>query len=81
MIDRRSEFTDPMKVEAGPETGEIPCRVLYCAPMNSNQKSNRSLGKQAEIVAFRISTNALFDCCLIHTLNAWIKMKDKYSTL
>ena len=43
MIDRRSEFTDPMKVEADPETGEIPCRVLYCAPMNSNQKSNRSL--------------------------------------
>lgn len=57
MIDRRSEFTAPMKVEADPETGEIPCRVLYCAPMNSNQKSNRSLGKQAEIVAFRISTN------------------------
>ena len=57
MIDRRSAFPDPMKVEADPETGEIPCRVLYCAPMNSNQKSNRSLGKQAEIVAFRISTN------------------------
>ena len=75
MIDRRSEFTDPMKVEADPETGEIPCRVLYCAPMNSNQKSNRSLGKQAEIVAFTYvmvqlqlheisNVHLQFQCCI-----------------
>ena len=41
VTDRGSEFTDPMKIDADPETGEIQCRVFYCDPMNSNQKSNR----------------------------------------
>ena len=40
MTDRGSEFTDPMKIEADPETGAIQCQVFYCTPMNSNQKSN-----------------------------------------
>lgn len=40
LTDRGSEFTDPKKIEADMETGEIQCRVFYCDPMNSNQKSN-----------------------------------------
>lgn len=40
LTDRGSEFTDPNKIEADMETGEIQCRVFYCDPMNSSQKSN-----------------------------------------
>lgn len=40
LTDRGSEFTDPMRIEADTQTGEIQCRVFYCDPMNSNQKSN-----------------------------------------
>lgn len=40
VTDRGSEFTDPRKIEADTKTGEIQCRVFYCDPMNSNQKSN-----------------------------------------
>jgi IS30 family transposase len=40
LTDRGSEFTDPVKIECDMETGEIQCRVFYCDPMNSNQKSN-----------------------------------------
>lgn len=40
LTDRGSEFTDPARIEADTETGEIQCRVFYCEPMNSNQKSN-----------------------------------------
>lgn len=38
--DRGSEFTDPLHIEADPDTGEINCNVFYCEPMQSNQKSN-----------------------------------------
>ena len=40
LTDRGSEFTDPVEIECDTETGEIQCRVFYCDPMNSNQKSN-----------------------------------------
>ncbi len=39
LTDRGSEFSDPMKIEANVETGEIQCKVFYCDPQNSNQKS------------------------------------------
>ena len=39
LTDRGSEFTDPMRIEADTENGEAQCRVFYCDPMNSNQKS------------------------------------------
>ena len=39
LTDRGSEFTDPTKIEADMETGEIQCKVFYCDPQNSNQKS------------------------------------------
>ena len=38
--DGGSEFTDPTRIEADTETGEIQCHVFYCEPLNSNQKSN-----------------------------------------
>ncbi|MDD6154910.1 MAG: IS30 family transposase [Eubacteriales bacterium] len=40
LTDRGSEFTDPVNIECDQETGKIQCRVFYCDPMNSNQKSN-----------------------------------------
>lgn len=40
VTDRGSEFTDPTKLETDPARGERQCRVFYCDPMNSNQKSN-----------------------------------------
>ncbi len=40
LTDRGSEFTDPSRIETDGETGEPQCRVFYCDPMNSNQKSN-----------------------------------------
>jgi len=39
LTDRGSEFTDPLKIEANPETGEIECKVFYCDPMNASQKA------------------------------------------
>ena len=40
LVDRGSEFTDPVKIEFDPETGEQLCHVFYCDPQNSNQKSH-----------------------------------------
>ncbi len=34
VTNRGSEFTDSMKVEEDPETGEIQCRIFYCDPMS-----------------------------------------------
>jgi len=39
LTDRGSEFTDPIHIECDDETGEVQCKVFYCEPMNSNQKS------------------------------------------
>lgn len=40
LTDRGSEFTNPKRIETDGNTGEIQCKVFYCDPMNSNQKSN-----------------------------------------
>ena len=40
LVDRGSEFTDPLRIEADHVTGEIWCNVFYCDPQQSNQKSN-----------------------------------------
>lgn len=40
LTDRGSEFTDPLKIEVDGETGEIQCKLFYCDPQQSNQKSN-----------------------------------------
>ena len=39
LVDRGSEFTDPVKIEKDQRTEEVQCRVFYCDPQNSNQKS------------------------------------------
>ena len=44
-----------MKIEADPETGEISCRIFYCDPMNSNQKSNRE--RNHELIRYLIPKN------------------------
>lgn len=55
VTDRGSEFTDPVKIEADTETGEIQCRVFYCDPMNSNQKSNCE--RNHELIRYVIPKN------------------------
>jgi len=35
----RQKFRDPMKIEVDQQTGEQQCRLFYCDPRNSNQKS------------------------------------------
>ncbi len=40
LTDRGSEFTDPSRIETDGEAAGGECRVFYCDPMNSNQKSN-----------------------------------------
>jgi len=40
LTDRGCEFTDPSKIEADNGTGELQCRLFYCDPQQSNQKSN-----------------------------------------
>lgn len=39
LTDRGSEFTNPQAIEYDVHTKERQCRVFYCDPMNSNQKS------------------------------------------
>lgn len=39
LCDRGSEFTDPIKIETDMKTGEAQCRLFYCDPMQTNQKS------------------------------------------
>ena len=55
LTDRGSEFSDPVRMEADPETGEIQCRVFYCNPMNSNQKSNCE--RNHELIRYVIPKN------------------------
>ena len=40
LVDRGSEFTDPLRIEADHVSGEIWCNVFYCDPQQINQKSN-----------------------------------------
>ena len=55
ITDRGSEFSDPEKIEADIETGEIQCCVFYCDPMNTNQKSNCE--RNHELIRYIIPKN------------------------
>ena len=59
LTDRGSEFTDPVKIECDTETGEIQCRLFYCDPMNSNQKSNCE--RNHEFIRYVISRGTSMD--------------------
>lgn len=39
LTDRGTEFTNPQAIEYDSRTGERQCRVFYCDPMRTNQKS------------------------------------------
>jgi len=39
LADRGTEFSNPQAIEFNTKTGERECRVFYCDPGNSNQKS------------------------------------------
>ena len=55
IIDWGSEFSNPEKIEADMETGEIQCRVFYCDPRNTNQKSNCE--RNHELIRYIIPKN------------------------
>lgn len=38
LLDRGSEFSDPLSLEYSPFTGEQRCKVFYCDPLQSNQE-------------------------------------------
>lgn len=40
LTDRGTEFTDPLRIEVDSDTGEVQCRLFYCDPQQTNQKSN-----------------------------------------
>ena len=46
LTDRGSEFTDPVRIETDPESGELQCRLFYCDPQRSNQKSSCERGHE-----------------------------------
>ena len=39
LSDRGTEFTNPSAVEINTVTGKIQCRLFYCDPQQTNQKS------------------------------------------
>ena len=39
LTDRGSEFTDPLAIEVNQSSGNAECRVFYCDPQKTNQKS------------------------------------------
>lgn len=55
ITDWGSEFSDPEKIEADMETGEIQCRVFHCDPRNTNQKSNCE--RNHELIRYIIPKN------------------------
>jgi len=61
VTDRGCEFTDPKRIECDDETGEIQCKVFYCEPMNSNQKSNCE--RNHEIFRYVSPKGKSFDHC------------------
>ena len=61
LTDRGSEFTDPAAIECCEETGEILCRVFYCEPLNSNQKSNCE--RNHELFRYVSPRGKSFDAC------------------
>jgi len=61
LTDRGSEFTDPLRIECDEKTGELQCRVFYCEPMDSNQKSNCE--RNHEIFRYVSPKGKSFDHC------------------
>ncbi|MDO4266788.1 MAG: IS30 family transposase [Eubacteriales bacterium] len=55
LTDRGSEFTDPVRIEGSEAEGKGQCRVFYCEPMNSNQKS--SCERNHELIRYIIPKN------------------------
>lgn len=55
ITDCGSEFSDPEKIEADMETGEIQCRIFHCDLMNTNQKSNCE--RNHELIRYIIPKN------------------------
>lgn len=59
LCDRGSEFTDPVKIETDLQTGEIQCKLFYCDPMNSNQKSGCE--RNHEFIRYVVAKGKPFD--------------------
>jgi IS30 family transposase len=59
LTDRGSEFTNPQAIEYNTKTGERECRVFYCDPGASNQKSECE--KNHELIRYIFPKGASLD--------------------
>ena len=66
LTDRGSEFTDPVHIETDFQTGEITCKVFYCDPMQSNQKSNCE--RNHELLRYILPKGVSFDSLTLDDL-------------
>ena len=59
LTDRGTEFTDPTSIEIDPDTGEVLCRVFYCDPQQTNQKSRCE--RNHEFIRYILPKGSSFD--------------------
>lgn len=59
LADRGTEFTDPLSIEFDRSTGEAQCRVFFCDPQQSNQKSRCE--RNHEYIRYILPKGSSFD--------------------
>lgn len=59
LTDRGTEFTDPSQIEFDPKTGEAQCKVFYCDPQQTNQKSRCE--RNHELIRYILPKGSSFD--------------------
>ena len=59
LTDRGTEFTDPTSIEFDPQTGEAQCKVFYCDPQQTNQKSRCE--RNHEFIRYILPKGSSFD--------------------
>ena len=59
LTDRGSEFTDPLAIEFNQSTGEAECRVFYCDPQQTDQKSRCE--RNHEYIRYILPKGSSFD--------------------
>lgn len=59
LTDRGTEFSDPSSIEVDPMTGEVLCKVFYCDPQQTNQKSRCE--RNHELIRYILPKGSSFD--------------------
>jgi IS30 family transposase len=59
LTDRGTEFSDPSSIEVDPRTGEVLCKVFYCDPQQTNQKSRCE--RNHELIRYILPKGSSFD--------------------